>query len=505
MSGGCTTVYSVAVKITVYGDLTAGAIEAEQTICYNTAPEQLTNKTSPTGGSDSYTYQWQQSANGTSDWTNVTGGTGAASEAYTPPALTATTWYRRAVTSGGCTTVYSAKVKITVYGDLTAGAIEAEQTICYNTAPEQLTNKTSPTGGSSTYTYQWQQSADGTSDWANVTGGTGAASEAYTPPALTATTWYRRVVTSGTCTASSAEVKITIYGNLTGGAAGSDQTICYNTVPAPFTSSTSADGGDHTPDYLWQYSTDGISWTDIDGVTSEGYVPVDALTVTTQYRRRAANGCGTVHTNPVTVTVRPELPLDYPDIRIRICPDGNSVNLSKYLDTLELTSIKWESLSPAAPVTDVVAGTVSTDKLKAPTVYTFTYTVSNPCATDVRRKVYLEALNPDRMRPLRDTVVICYEYAEALQINQLFGIEARGEWSYLADGNITPYITESNSATHDGAVVMNGKPIYENIPTTFPYHGIATKRVTVTYTPATDSCLDGNTYSIVIILTPDIL
>jgi hypothetical protein len=197
--------------------------------------------------------------------------------------------------------------------------------------------------------------------------------------------------------------------------------------------------------------------------------------------------------------------IDYPDIRIRICPDGNSVNLSKYLDTLFLTSIKWESLSPAAPVTDVVAGTVSTDRLKAPTVYTFTYTVSNPCATDVRRKVYLEALRPDRMRPLRDTVAICYEYTEALQINQLFGIEARGDWSYLADGNITPYITESNSAIHDGAVVMNGKEIYENIPTTVLYHGIATKRVKVSYTPATGSCLAGNTYTIVIILTPDIL
>jgi hypothetical protein len=472
-----------------------------QNICYNTVPEQL--EATVNSGTGSYSYQWQQSTDDGATWTDVTDGTGGTTLNYTPPSLTQTRMYRLRATSSmvNCNTIYSNTITITVIPILNAGTIGSAQTICYNATPSDLTNTTSPSGGTGTYTYQWQESADN-SNWSDISNAT---SSSYSPPALTATTWHRMVVTSGTCTAGSAEVKITVHGNLTAGAIEAEQTICHNTAPAPFTSSTPADGGDYTPDYLWQYSTDGISWTDIDGATSEGYAPVDALTVTTQYRRKAANGCGTVHTNPVTVTVRPELPLDYPDIRIRICPDGNSVNLSKYLDTLELTSIKWESLSPAAPVTDVVAGTVSTDRLKAPTVYTFNYTVSNPCATDVRRKVYLEALRPDRMRPLRDTVAICYEYAEALQINQLFGIEARGDWSYLADGNITPYITESNSATHDGAVVMNGKAIYENIPTTFLYHGIATKRVTVTYTPATDSCLDGNTYTIVIILTPDIL
>jgi hypothetical protein len=311
----------------------------------------------------------------------------------------------------------------------------------------------------------------------------------------------------GDCTGTTENFTITVYPSLTAGAIGADQTICYNTVPAPFSSLTPAGGGSSTPAYLWQYSTDGIIWTDIDGAASEEYAPATALTVTSQYRRRATNDCGTVDTDPVTVTVRPELPLNYPDIRIRICPyAGKSVNLSKYLDTLSLTSIKWESVSPNVQIDDIVAGTVLMDRLKAPTVYTFNYTVGNPCSADIKRKIYLEVLKPGGMRPLMDTVAVCHEYAEALQINQLFGIEARGSWSYAADGNITSYITESHSTTHDGAVIINGKAIYgDSSISTVNYHGVAAKRVTVTYTTASDSCLAGKPYTITIILTPDIM
>ena len=58
--------------------------------------------------------------------------------AYAPPVLTATTYYRRNVTSGTCGTVASASVTITVYGNLTAGTIGTAQSICYNTAPAAL-------------------------------------------------------------------------------------------------------------------------------------------------------------------------------------------------------------------------------------------------------------------------------------------------------------------------------------------------------------------------------
>jgi hypothetical protein len=295
----------------------------------------------------------------------------------------------------------------------------------------------------------------------------------------------------------------------TPGSIADDQTICYGEVPAKFTSAEAASGGRGATTYQWQNSTDnGANWNNISGAESEDYTPSGILTETTQYRRSVTNDCGTVYTDSVTVTVRPKSLFDYPDIRIRICPDaGKTVNLSKYVDTLSLNTIVWESVSPHVPI-DATSGTISTDNLKTSSLYTFTYTVGNPCATNITRKVYLETLKPGRMRPLRNSVVICYLYAEALQINQLFGIEADGTWSYSADGgNIKSHIFESTSPNHGGAVVINGKAVYEDILIpSFSYHGKSAKRVTITYTPAApDSCLAGKSYSITIILTSDIM
>jgi hypothetical protein len=48
------------------------------------------------------------------------------------------------------------------------------------------------TGGSGAITYQWQQSADGSTGWANSTG-TGATTATYTPSSATPGTTYYRV------------------------------------------------------------------------------------------------------------------------------------------------------------------------------------------------------------------------------------------------------------------------------------------------------------------------
>ena len=118
-SGSCGTVNTPSILITVYANLTPGSVGNAQTICYNTAPAQLTQLTAPTGGPGGYTYRWQSSPDNT-NWTNISGATGVN---YTPPALTASTYFRRRVTSGSCTQVYSNSVLITVYGQLQPGTI----------------------------------------------------------------------------------------------------------------------------------------------------------------------------------------------------------------------------------------------------------------------------------------------------------------------------------------------------------------------------------------------
>ena len=83
-------------------------IAADQTICSGSTPAVLTGATS----AGSPAYLWESStASSTSGFAAASGTNNAAT--YSPPSLTQTTWYRRSVTSGGCTGITVA-VQITV-------------------------------------------------------------------------------------------------------------------------------------------------------------------------------------------------------------------------------------------------------------------------------------------------------------------------------------------------------------------------------------------------------
>ncbi len=307
-SGVCPLVSSNVVSITVNPSLTAGTIDADQTICSSTAPNSLTEITAATGGTGSYTYQWQSSANGSTGWVNATGTSTNAT--YSPAALTATIYYRRVVSSGTCTSQNSNVIQITVLTGLIGGTITANQTICNNSIPAALTSTAVSSGGTGTYTYSWEQSINAGVSWSvasalNTTG--------YSPPALTTTTVYRRVVVSGigTCnTAYSNNVTITVYGALTVGAIATDQGICSGQTPATLTNSTAPTGGTALT-YSWERSTNaGSSWSIVAAASSSSYSP-PSLTATTMYRRivTSGNSCGSLTSAPVTITITPLSPV----------------------------------------------------------------------------------------------------------------------------------------------------------------------------------------------------
>ncbi|MDR1645344.1 MAG: hypothetical protein LBS05_05920 [Tannerellaceae bacterium] len=102
--------HTISTTFTVNSPLAPGVIGTEQVVCTGTAPAALTLTTPPSGGAGVYTYQWQTSADGVT-WTDIPGATQAS---YTPDALTSTTYFRLAVTSGTCGTEATAPVLITV-------------------------------------------------------------------------------------------------------------------------------------------------------------------------------------------------------------------------------------------------------------------------------------------------------------------------------------------------------------------------------------------------------
>jgi hypothetical protein len=106
---------------------------------------------------------------------------------------------------------------------VSAGAIGTSQTICLGTSAAPLT-ETSPAAGAQGY--QWQSSPTGTA-WTDITGAT---STGYSPGALTATTYFRRVVINASCgSASSDTVCITVIPTVTVDAI-ADTVVCVQTT-----------------------------------------------------------------------------------------------------------------------------------------------------------------------------------------------------------------------------------------------------------------------------------
>jgi gliding motility-associated-like protein len=287
-----------------------GSIAGPQVVCAGTAPAALTSTVDASGDSGlPLIYQWQSSSDNVT-FTDISGATGPS---FTPPSSLSvgTTYYKRRAQlllpnqSGPyCTPSFTASVAITVLPAVVAGSIAADQTVCAGTDAAPLTSTAPASGGTGTFTYQWERSTDNTT-WTPVPGAT---AEGYAPGALTATTFFRRLVRSGECPAPSNVVTITVTPALTGGLIAASQSLCAGGTPNLLTSDSVATGGSGPITYQWERSADNVTWTAIQGATGLTHAP-DQLITTTYFRRRANAGttCAPALSNVVTITVTPAL------------------------------------------------------------------------------------------------------------------------------------------------------------------------------------------------------
>jgi hypothetical protein len=140
-----------------------------------------------------------------------TGGTslGTGNYSATPAVSGPVTYYAEVNnTASGCAALTRTAVNLTVNPAIAGNTITASQTICSGSNPAPLTGPT-PTGGTGTYSYLWEISTTSASAGFASASGTNNTS-GYTPGPATANTWYRRTVTSGTCTNTSTAVQITV-------------------------------------------------------------------------------------------------------------------------------------------------------------------------------------------------------------------------------------------------------------------------------------------------------
>ena len=280
---------------TVYSTLTVGNIGSAESVCFNTSPSPLSFIQTPSGGNGSYSYQWQNSTDGFL-WNTIAN---ANLNEYSINNLTISTSYRTIITSN-CGIDTTNEIIKTVHPDLTNGTITATDTICYNASPSLIQTITQPMGGDGNFTYQWFQSLDAT-NWTSINGANLAN---YQPNNLTQTTYFR-VEYINTCgTQNSNNCKVVVYDDLSAGAVGNNQSICYNTAPNALIFNSMPSGVDGNYTYQWQNSVDGINWNTISGETNAMYQEGN-LTASQYYRSNVTStfGCGTVNTNATKITV----------------------------------------------------------------------------------------------------------------------------------------------------------------------------------------------------------
>jgi gliding motility-associated-like protein len=256
-TSSCTS-NSSNISVVVTAAIGNNIISADQTICAGTAATSLTG-TTPTGGNGIFSYQWQSSLDGGITWNNASGSSNSGT--YSPGAITVTTMFRRNINSGFCSQISSNVVSITVQSSLTNTAIGSNQDICEGNSSDLLIGQLS-TGGSGTNVYQWESSLNNIS-WTTILG---AVAKDYQPPILPITTYYRRIVSNGSCFVSSSSVKLIVNKLPTSGtmSAASVNTCNGSNV----TLSTSGYTGTIKK---WQYNftpANTTSWIDLSGTSA---------------------------------------------------------------------------------------------------------------------------------------------------------------------------------------------------------------------------------------------
>lgn len=270
--------------------ITNNSISADQTIGHDSVPAPFAGL-APANGNGTYGFLWQ-SRTKTVSW-GLAGGTNN-SQNYSSAALTDTTWYRRVVNSSACSdtsNIIVIRVHKTITNNIIAFASGAvEDTICNGATPGVLKG-TTPLGGSdqiNDYAFKWFSSPDNITWSAIITGGTLID---YAPGPLTATTYFRREVSSPktvrTSVSKSDPVKITVLPLISNIVSGSD-IICYGTTPGSLLS-TSLSGGDGSYKYIWQDSSTVTGWKTISGGDAVTYQPPN-LTVPTKFKRIVLSG-----------------------------------------------------------------------------------------------------------------------------------------------------------------------------------------------------------------------
>lgn len=373
-SGVCPSATSIPIYINVNPASVAKSITGSKPVCIG-GDITLTYGTGSVGD-----IQWQYSntSSNSVDFIDIDNSNGFV---YDEKDLQETTWYRVMNTSGDCIPVYSSVVQVVVdplaeYSSIDGGDIN----VC-KTSNTTLLNINDSEGS-----IQWQKATEVSGSPATFTNIPNAIRKSFTTSALTETTYFRGVITSGVCpTLTTENIKIIVdtppvVKSISGASPmclGGKKVLVY--------------GSNSFGDIQWQYSTiSGSSgFLDIPAEDTEIYLAED-LEETTWFRVSNTSGeCSPEYSPIVRVDVNP-LPVS------GFIEGGNTI-VSKNSNSTELIlknykgAIQWQkSDSLTGTFIDIPISTSNTFKVTGITNTSYYRAiVSNDCSKVISEPVVI--------------------------------------------------------------------------------------------------------------------
>ena len=336
------------------------------------------------------------------------------------------------------------------------------QTVCFGFMAATL-NANLATGGSGTFSYQWQESLDFGVTWFDLVGET---TMSYDPGYMFSTDYYR-IKATDLGTPSSGEILsnvviVTANEPLVASVIGTNQTICYNSIPALITATTPATGGTGPLNYQWQRKTTG-GWSNINGATDADYQPI-ALTQTTQYQQivhdNGIPSCGGGLSNVITITVEPLTTPGSLSASQSVCLGAPSAPITGSAGTGAGTiSYEWERSinggSTWTPIPGEVASGYTPGTLSETTQYrrTTVSTVGALVCRSVATTAVTITVNPLPAAQAGSDVAICAGISTPLGATAVAGSEyiwssaPTGFSSSAANPTVTPAVTTTFTLT----------------------------------------------------------
>jgi PKD repeat protein len=291
-SNSCTAVAATNSTTTLVSPVSAGgtASASNGVICYGS--NTSISVTGYTG-----TIQWQRSADGLTNWTNVSGGSGATSAIYNTPNLASTTYYRAVVTSGACSLAYSSTVMVEVNPTSVGGTIAGSTTICAG-----INSTTLSLSGYTGAITKWQSSTS--SNFASATD-INNTTASLTANNLSTTTYYKAVITSGVCSSTFSSTATIVVNPLPTASINGTTAVCKD-ASAPSITFT---GSGATAPYTFTYTVNGGAAQTVvsTGNTATVGVPTSVAGVYTyelvSVKDASSTLCANTATGSATVTV----------------------------------------------------------------------------------------------------------------------------------------------------------------------------------------------------------